>query len=118
MGENESNIEDLWSNDADNEDAIAALKLELQDLQRSAVGTEEADLTAGKFELAQEVHIDLDLGAGDLGQGGFLESLDFEWWGYALAGLGFVVIMIAKCMMNQPSPSRIDERFSFIGDMV
>merc|ERR1712098_997566 len=111
MGKLSDKVEDfdiLFDKVEDLDDKLFEKVEDLKELigdKMSDMETENVDFAPAKFELAQEVNIDLDLGAGDLGQGSFLESLDFEWWGYALAGLGFVVIMIGKCMISRNSQS-------------
>merc|ERR1712034_15276 len=125
IAENDADIEDLKSDFAENDADISDLKSDFEEMKRlledidgdTAQDTTiaNADVAPAKFEIAQEVNIDLDLGVGDLDNDsfsdGFFEIFDyFEWEHYALAAFVSVLLaavgMFIKCPMsrNQSSP--------------
>jgi len=105
--------EELAADIEDIEDLLAELKADKQldelkgELEHDKL-TEE--LAALKEELARtpdetghdiSQHVNIDLDVGHLKDDSFLETfegLDLEWWQYALVGLGFVMVMVAKCL--------------------
>merc|ERR1712098_790521 len=97
-------------------DLIAELDLkhdkQLADLKAEL--TEELSGKPDEMDISQNVNIDLDLG--DLPkddsplQDFNLDGINMDWWHYALIGLGFIAVLMVKCLIMDRGQSQLEDR--------
>merc|ERR1711925_15834 len=94
-------------------DNLEDLKTEMDHQKAEELAALQAELSSkhDALDISQNVNIDLDLG--DLkDDSNFLDGFDginLDWWHYALIGLGFILVVMAKCLFADRS-SPLEDR--------